>query len=390
MKLSLSKTLVGSALTGIALLACAASEVDLGNVVTPASFFTEADASEGVEAGGDARLLCIGTTCPAGLLTCPTAEGMSFPCGVDVTKDNANCGACGIVCPSFPELNALSRCVAGRCELQCRDGRGQLDSDFRNCNDLVDDGCETNVVSDTKHCGVCGNACPAGQPCFKGTCGCPAGKSPCGGTCVDLQNSDENCGACGVKCQAPQVGCEREPPLNTYFGCRAGVCERLKCTYGSADCNADVPTKGCLSDGCEVAPAYDEKNCGGCGNVCKAGESCFDGDKGPTCTSCPGETKCEGYCADLTNWRSDCGSCGNSCPPAGPNAERVCLNGVCAPSCRRGFFDCNGVAADGCEVDMRTDPTNCGACGKQCDLAAGQPCLNGKCLETACAPGQTR
>ena len=29
---------------------------------------------------------------------------------------------------------------------------------------------------------------------------CPAGETPCAGTCVDLQTDDTNCGACGSPC----------------------------------------------------------------------------------------------------------------------------------------------------------------------------------------------
>src|SRR5215468_1008851 len=33
---------------------------------------------------------------------------------------------------------------------------------------------------------------------------CPAGKIPCGGTCIDAQNDPANCGVCGLGCGTGQ------------------------------------------------------------------------------------------------------------------------------------------------------------------------------------------
>jgi len=46
--------------------------------------------------------------------------------------------------------------------------QGDCDGDALN-------GCETRVTVDAAHCGRCGNACPAGQPCVGGTCQASAG-----------------------------------------------------------------------------------------------------------------------------------------------------------------------------------------------------------------------
>jgi hypothetical protein len=55
-------------------------------------------------------------------------------------------------------------------------------------------------------------------------------------------------------------------------------------------------------------------------------------------------------------------------------------------ACNAGFGDCNAVAADGCEVDVRADNTNCGRCGNRCP--AGQVCAAGACAMT-CSAGLT-
>lgn len=80
----------------------------------------------------------------------------------------------------------------------------------------------------------------------------------------------------------------------------------------------------------------------------------------------------------------DCGTCGNACNL--PNATPVCSNGGCqVAACNVGFGNCNGVSADGCEVDTTTSMNNCGACNSVCDLPnASEVCGASLCLITAC------
>jgi hypothetical protein len=53
---------------------------------------------------------------------------------------------------------------------------------------------------------------------------------------------------------------------------------------------------------------------------------------------------------------------------------------VCFP----GFADCDDDVYTGCEVDIRKDQRNCGACGTRCDVKGGQPCVEGACLTKPC------
>jgi hypothetical protein len=88
------------------------------------------------------------------------------------------------------------------------DGQGQ-DED---CDGNTDEG--FNKQTDENHCGVCGNKCAAGRTC-------------CGGSCVDTQTSNTNCNGCGLSCGG-----------NT---CCGGACKNL---------------------------TNDKTNCGSCGNNC--------------------------------------------------------------------------------------------------------------------------
>ena len=113
-------------------------------------------------------------------------------------------------------------------------------------------------------------------------------------------------------------------------------------------------------------------------------------------TACPApfDTCGTGYrCStNLSNDSNNCGECGKVCPDSFGylNMTSTCVDGTCEPTCGKklaggkfwNYADCNGVAEDGCEINISTDPNNCGACGNKC--ADGVSCIDGKC---GCDPG---
>ena len=225
-------------------------DVDAGAPVAPPSFTPQPSADGGDAAVDDEPppvLACIGTECPAGYDTC--TKMAAFKCGTDLTNDNNNCGACGVSCGGYDPINMTGRCVDGACQFECitrSDFSGTYD--FRNCNGLLDDGCEINVTSDPANCGVCGHACAAGEHCIAGKCGCSNGKTDCNGVCTDVRFDDYNCGTCGTLCTPPSPACS-PMPANTAYGCADSQCGALKCLSGFADCNNDRD-RNCSSDGC--------------------------------------------------------------------------------------------------------------------------------------------
>jgi hypothetical protein len=119
-------------------------------------------------------------------------------CEVNTGNDPSNCGACGNVCV-VP--HATAGCVMGQCTVS------MCDTGWTDCNGIVSDGCEVDLMSDPMNCAGCGNVCPCGPTCLMGECHvcCDAGTANCPGdppaSCAtDLQNDPNNCGSCGNIC----------------------------------------------------------------------------------------------------------------------------------------------------------------------------------------------
>jgi hypothetical protein len=233
----------------------------------------------------------------------------------DVQSDVANCGACGAVCGN---ANATAACVHGACQLTCHAG-------FANCDSGNANGCETNLASDVKNCGACGQVCSF---------------------------------------------------ANAAAVCTNGVCGVGFCNKPFADCD------GVAANGCEVNLAVDVNNCGACGNRCSPNTACVGGTCTVALTCAPGTANCDGLATNgcETNITADvnnCGACGIRCsfPNAATNA---CTGGTCTiAACAPGFADCDRLAANGCETNVANDVNNCGACGNRCGFL--QICSNGVC-----------
>jgi hypothetical protein len=92
-------------------------------------------------------------------------------------------------------------------------------------------------------------------------------------------------------------------------------------------------------------------------------------------------TQCGAACVDTDDDVSHCGGCDTPCPPAGPGEIAICSKGQCSTQCVSPFADCDGVGSNGCETNLLSDATNCGACGRAC--ASLGACVDGACpIET--------
>jgi hypothetical protein len=307
-----------------------------------------------------------GFLCDAGFDDCD--GDASNGCEADTRVSTAHCGACGTVCAT--RANAATTCVAGACGFAC-------DAGFRDCDGDASNGCEVDIRTSTTHCGSCGMACAmlaSGAPvCSAGACGvaCELGFGNCDGVLangceVDTRVTVTHCGMCGTVCPA------RAGATST---CAAGACG-FACNAGFADCDMNP------ANGCEVDTRTSTAHCGVCGNRCSfasAAPTCAAGVCGlgacasgfGNCNSTPGDG-CE---VDITTSTTHCGACGAACVLA--NATASCVARACAvASCATNFGNCDGSAANGCEAPLLTDAQNCGACGNRC---ASGVCVAGLC-----------
>ncbi|MFO0602974.1 MAG: hypothetical protein U0324_07355 [Polyangiales bacterium] len=311
--------------------------------------------------------MCGIASCNAGFADCDM--NVATGCEVDTQSSAANCGRCGNACPTRP--NAFPGCLAGRCVISCLAG-------FQDCNGDESDGCEVDIRTDTRNCGACARPCAVANAtagCAMGACTvatCNAGFADCNmrptdGCEVNTQVEEANCGGCGMTCTVTGG-----TPV-----CRAGACQVSRCDAGREDCDM-MP-----ANGCEVNTQADVNHCGGCGARCMLANAT------PTCTAgacrvatCDaGFADCDGMPAngcevDTRTSAANCGGCGMACRPA--NATGACVASACTvATCNPGFADCDMLPANGCEVDTRTSAANCGACGRTC--ATGQTCQGGFC-----------
>ena len=316
------------------------------------------------------------TDCKAGFADCDMDAKNG--CEVTLASDGKNCGACGTECMSVN--HAMAACTMGKCVV------GGCDFGFADCNMNPADGCEAGLL-DVNNCGGCGKVCGAvahGTPgCGAGVCGvgmCDAlwgncDNNPQNGCERDLSSDLMHCGACFKPCVI----------ANGMPGCIQGKCGVIGCNQGFGDCDKDA------SNGCESAVATDAKNCGACGMACpvpaNAAAMCAGGKCSAVCLQ--GFADCDNNMAngcevDLRT-PQNCAMCGKACG-AVANGQPGCNMGVCGVGmCSPLFGDCDGMAANGCELNLATDMQNCGACGKPCALAnAVSSCMGGKCNLSSC------
>ena len=207
---------------------------------------------------------------------------------------------------------------------------------------------------------------------------------------IDLQSDELNCGACGTQCNKP----------GAVTQCQTGGCVVTGCFPGFNDADGDITGPYATTNGCEY--------------------QCFTSNGGTeVCDEL--DNDCDNQIDEGINKSADpnnCGTCGHVCDFF--SATGSCVASTCsfnpATDCLPGFFDINGVQADGCEYsctptgpetcdvidnncnglvdetfDLPNDVNNCGRCGNACSFPhATATCQAGTCSfnpATQCLPG---
>lgn len=147
----------------------------------------------------------------------------------------------------------------------------------------------------------------------------------------------------------------------------AGTCAPSEKQCGQ-DCVAlNDPATGCAASDCEPC-AFPHGDA-----ICNAG-ACALGACKPLWGNC-NQTMADGCELDLSSDLANCGACGQACKSS--LATAACVAGTCALQCVDGFADCDGDLSNGCEIDAKYDPNNCGACGHVC--TGGFNCMVSHC-----------
>lgn len=237
-------------------------------------------------------------------------------------------------------------------------------------------------------CNECGEweldqACPficSGE----GVCGgvCAPGATQCSvsgpQTCSETGEWVTDAGACtpnarrcdGLKAQSCNNCGEWVTEDTCDFVCSAGECSG-ECVPTAKQCTGNAP-QICDGSGSWQTQSTCPYVClsGECSGVCVPGEQRCSGDQIQTCTAA-GQWGTALDCPAVTGAIVTCDASTDSCIVA---------------DCDETHADCNNDLSDGCEVDLKADANNCGACGHDC---CGGSCQEGQCglYDTGIAAG---
>lgn len=107
----------------------------------------------------DRNNACAPSQCVPNYKTCPDDTAA---CMTDLAHSADNCGSCGVHCSD--RTNGIAGCAGGVCAIK------SCNPPYEDCDHSYDNGCETNLSNDDRHCGECGHACAAGQSCVDRHC----------------------------------------------------------------------------------------------------------------------------------------------------------------------------------------------------------------------------
>jgi hypothetical protein len=335
--------------------------------------------------------VCGDVSCPAGRADC-NQDGL--PCEIDLVIDEANCGACGFSCQfaAVPEPHAAAglQCQAGACVALCDATYDDCDGDYAN-------GCEASLRT-VLDCAACGMGCAianATATCATGSCRvatCNTDWDDCDTdqkTCETPLNTTNDCGACDAVCDL----------MNAVESCGGSAGSR-SCQIAACDASYYKDCDTLVATGCEADTRTNTANCAVCGNNCAAKPNVATAHCAAsacvvdTCNTGYGDCTLAEGCETPVNTVQNCGACGNNCSVVLPNtATTQCVSLACqVGTCDAGWADCTSAA--GCETNVFST-ASCGGCpnmgtNQPCEMlphVQASSCAAGTCTIDGCEPG---
>jgi len=303
-------------------------------------------------------------------------------CEINTDMDTENCGACDNDCNDSVFGVVSPQCMGGTCDFDmCADGYSECDSHREN-------GCES--ITTVSQCGLCNNDCnnnvenaeiPSCNPYPSPHCDydtCRDGYLDCNPFRDDGCESMRDVTRCTDSC----IMCEAE---NADAICTTdNECDYTDpCSFGYLDCDSNR-ANGCEKSGTTLT------DCGMCEHTCDAVVNVvnvlcsFEGEcEYDSCQS--GYLECDTHLYTGCEQAEDYDHCGPDCSSCTGKLANVdppfCDGGACTTNagqnCMDGFGDCDTDPATGCELDLSSDPANCGGCHITCSYT----CSNSHCSD---------
>jgi hypothetical protein len=354
---------------------------------------------------------CPGQVCSTRLGVCVDCETDTDCSGGQVCRRNV-CAPPPRTCMSSRECSDLGQvcdtarrlCVECLGENDCAPeqhcgGQNLCLADFcvagaTRCADLVSQmTCDSRGVAETA------SRCPSGQTCRTNRCevtSCAPGTTRCASS-----GMLETCATDGNGFTATACGSQQS--------CSGGRCVTWMCTPGARVCLDATRVNVCDPDGLSATPMQCPS-----GAACQTGQcvarscipgatSCADTATRSVCnndgrtstnTPCPSGQRCESgvcramtcvpgttVCGEVPGTLSVCNAEGTAsstftCPMGANTTGTTCSGGSCGIVCASGFGNCDGSAINGCEADLTSNASHCGACGISCSSCSGSRCAS--------------
>ncbi len=321
--------------------------------------------------------MCIATECPSPFATCSVFGTLpTYQCSTN-SRTIPTTAVSAVMPLRRRRLSYTRNCSNGACIPLCQDG-------YSDCNAVPEDGCESDPKADSANCGICGHACRRRRAStgmrmssrndrLRGNLRRHLGgrrQLRCMRLPVRGQSADQ-------RRRSAQQHVLRLPSRPVHD---AALLPRRQRLLGRLQRRRE----GRWLRGRSVQPNLD--NCGNAG-ISAIRPSNVSGRKrrGMDCQCKNGKHLRSGRVRmRRSRERSDELRLLRVLLPRREQRRRDVQPRAPRGQAPAGTCGLQRSLDDGREVDLRFDPRSCGSCGTTCDIAAGQPCVDSRCLTKAC------